>query len=69
MVEFIYTKEYNNGAEERGSESVSEFENARVRTLKQDNGHTYKLVRFIQPQTQTTELDLLMLTQVNPFYH
>jgi hypothetical protein len=62
----MYTKEYNDGAEERGSEDVSESENAGVRTLKQDNGHTYKLVEFIQPQTQTTELDLPASTQVDP---
>jgi len=48
MVEFMYTKEYNDGTEERGSEGVSESENAGVRTLKQDNGHAYKLVEFIQ---------------------
>ena len=50
MVEFMYTKEYNDGVEERGSEGVSESENVGVRTLNQGNGHTYKLVEFIQPQ-------------------
>jgi hypothetical protein len=65
MVEFMYTKEYSDGAEERGSEGVSKSENARVRTINQGNGHTYKLVEFVQPQTQTTGLDLPALTQVH----
>jgi hypothetical protein len=65
MVEFMYTKEYNDGAEEQGSEGVSESENAGVRTLNQGNRHTYKLVEFIQTQTQTTELDLSASTKVD----
>jgi hypothetical protein len=66
MVEFMNTKEYSDGAEERRSEGVSESENAGVKTLDQDNERAYKLVEFIQPQTQTTELDLPASTQVDP---
>ena len=66
MVEFMYTKEYSDGTEERGSEGVSKFENAGVRAINQGNGHTYKPVEFIQPQTQTTGLDRPAATQVHP---
>jgi hypothetical protein len=66
MVEFMYTKEYNDGIEERGSEGVSESETAGVRTLSEGKVHTFKLVEFTQPQTQTIELDLSTSTQVDP---
>jgi hypothetical protein len=48
MVEFMYTKDYDDDAEERESECVSESENAGVGMLSQGKGYTYALVQFIR---------------------
>jgi hypothetical protein len=44
MVEFMYTKDYDDGAEERESEYVSESEDAKVGTLSQDKRYIYDLI-------------------------
>lgn len=46
MVEFMYTKEYNDCVEEQGVEVVSTSENTEIGTPNQGKRHGYKLLEL-----------------------
>jgi hypothetical protein len=69
MVEFMYTKDYDDDAEERGSKCVSESEDAGVGTLSQGKGYTYDLVQFIRSQTKTMIMLMMKTHPIFPHRH